>query len=606
MRRASLAGWSALALLTLAAGVANAGDQWEGVVAKGEPRVAARLVVHPDDVGSSRVRVGVLFDLDPGWHIYWHRSGDTGMPTRLHWRAEGGRIGPLTWPAPRHFEDDGFETFGYEDRVLLATVVERSGPEPLGIARVDVELLACRSVCIPARFGLALSLEDGSPAAPGREAFASLMLATPAEIHASDASATDGGPALGIVRALLLALLGGVLLNAMPCVLPVLAMKLVSLSELARLSRREMLRHTTAYSAGALACMAIFALAVAGLRAAGAAVGWGFQFQEPRFVAALCALLVVFAANLFGAFEIRVGVGRLADLGIRATGARRSFFDGLLVVLLATPCSAPFLGTAVGFAFASPVPVIFAIFAAVGLGLTAPHWMVAAFPPCTRWVPRAGPWTVHLRTALGLGLLATVVWLLSVLSRSVASGPLLGLAGLLAAIAATAKLAGRLQGKGRSGAGFAGAALALSLTGIYLVGAGAPQPARFESGSGDGRFDARAVRAELERGRPVFVYFTADWCITCKVNERAVLSRRRFREAVDRLDVAVFRGDWTMRDEEIRAELARHGKAGVPAYLIYRPDAPDRPRVLPELLTLNLVVDALRAAAQDPIRANAV
>ncbi|HTO53579.1 MAG TPA: protein-disulfide reductase DsbD domain-containing protein, partial [Myxococcota bacterium] len=235
---------------------------------------------------------------------------------------------------------------------------------------------------------------------------------------AAPAPASSG---LSLLQAILVALLGGVILNAMPCVLPVLAIKVFGLAELARHGRGEILRHGLAYTIGVLASMAALAAIVVALRAAGTSVGWGFQFQEPLFVAAVAAVLVVFALSLFGVFEFSLDTSRIANAGAGATGARRSFFEGLLAVVLATPCTAPFVGTAVGFAFASSTATIFAIFLAIGFGLALPFLLVCAVPAWARLVPRSGPWTVQLRAALGFALLGTVVWLLWIVGR--AAGP---------------------------------------------------------------------------------------------------------------------------------------------------------------------------------------
>ncbi|HXZ85263.1 MAG TPA: thioredoxin family protein [Myxococcota bacterium] len=410
-------------------------------------------------------------------------------------------------------------------------------------------------------------------------------------------------PALPLWQVLLLALLGGLVLNAMPCVLPVLAIKVFGLAELAQHGRAEILRHGIAYSAGVLASMAALAAVVAALRAAGAAVGWGFQFQEPLFVAAIAAVLVVFALSLFGVFEFRLDVGRVAGAGARAEGLRRSFFEGLLAVVLATPCSAPFLGTAVGFAFASSPATIAGIFLAIGFGLALPFLAICAVPSWARLVPRSGPWMVQLRTSLGFALLGTVVWLAWVLGRSAGSDAQAGLLAYLCALAAGLWLFGLVQRSERAGAilGAGVALLALALAGLRTLPlAGPPAPAS-ESAASDElagqRFSAAGVDAAVARGTPVFVYFTAEWCLTCKVNEHVVFDDERVRAALARSGFEVFKGDWTRRDGAIRDELARFGKAGVPLYLVYGPKAAPRPIVLPELLTVDLFLKALQEAA---------
>jgi thiol:disulfide interchange protein DsbD len=413
-----------------------------------------------------------------------------------------------------------------------------------------------------------------------------------------------------LARALLLALLGGLVLNLMPCVLPILAIKVFSISEMARAAhadRREPLRHGAAYTLGILGSMAALAACVVVLRAAGHAVGWGFQFQEPIYVAAISAVLVAFALNLFGAFEIQAGAGALADLGQQTTGARRSFFEGLLAVALATPCSAPFLGTAVGFAFVSEPPVIAAIFLAVGLGLALPFLLVTLVPSWARFVPRSGAWMHTVRGALGFALLATVVWLLWILGRTAGAGGMVELIAFLLVLAFALWGFGVLQRSDRPRAALVAGlgVVVLSAAGLNAVGtqlAVEPGVAASEAAEDEDGWEAwssERVEKALEAGAPVFVRFTADWCITCKVNERIVLKDEAVRTALERGGYRRFVADWTRRDDAIRTELARHGRAGVPLYLVYDPERPETPRLLSELLTLDATVAALRQAGQE-------
>jgi len=416
---------------------------------------------------------------------------------------------------------------------------------------------------------------------------------------------TAGGAGGGLwLRAVLLGLAGGLLLNLMPCVLPVLAIKLHSLTALARGSRSEHRRHAAAYVAGIELSMLALAAAVLGLRAAGTAVGWGFQLQEPVFVVAISALLVAFALNLFGVFEIQVDTSGLSRLGPGAPGATRSFFDGLLAVALATPCSAPFLGTAVGFAFASPGPVIVSIFLAIGAGLASPFVGAALFPGWMRGLPRSGAWMADLRGLLGFALLATVIWLLWILGRAAGSDAVAGALIALLAVAGATWGVGLVQRRGRA---LPATALAALLVGVAAAGIGvvdlSPRPVvRAPAVAGARPFAAEAVRTSVREGRPAFVYFTADWCVTCKVNEKGVLADPRVVSELERLGFAVFRGDWTRRDESIRRALAGLGKAGVPVYALYAPGAHDEPTLLPELLTVDGVLEALRETA-GPVRA---
>ena len=707
-----------------------------------DPRIEARLLVHPDRPGDGSRRLGVLFELDAGWHLYWRNPGQTGLPTELAWEVDGARVGPVAWPAPKSFrEAEGlFTTYGYSERVLLAVdAVPEGAAEALRRTRVRADVLVCRESCIPATLRLERQLDAGvagedpevirrtfsefGERVPLRPEAAGLELAvsySQSAIRPDDAfgaaielrmqssalraqsvalsaqsvalraqsaeffpdrldgieieparqrlrpsgggalltlsgrATTDpggdqrlsgvlslygtGGPThvevdlplprapqgaaitlagaswplvaseraapaqTGLLEALLLALLGGMVLNLMPCVLPVLAIKVVSVTELSTRSRLEVLAHGVAYTAGILVTMLALAAAVVALRAAGTSVGWGFQFQEPLFVAAICTVLVVFALNLFGVFEIAIHAGRLAMLGHEATGPRRSFFEGLLAVVLATPCSAPFLGTAVGFAFASFPWVIALIFLAIGAGLAAPFVAVTLFPASARLLPRPGAWMLKLRAGLGFALLATVVWLLWVLGRSIGVDALTSVLAFLVAVAFATWIYGSVaplrHPRLKPGVGIA--VLLAGFLGFGAVGfetnpSEAPAASRGESSSS--AFDPAAIEEELRAGRPVFVYFTADWCITCAANERLVLSNRDVQAALQRYDVALFKADWTRRDERIRTELARFGKAGVPMYLVYGPDTPQSPVLLPELLTVELVLEALAEAA---------
>ncbi len=492
--------------------------------------------------------------------------------------AESGRH-RLSAPPARDAEVLGLEaTLDDEAPAHLRGVLLTVGPDG---ARRGLE------VDLPLPVAAAGSHVDRAPlpwaVAPTRDA-------TP---PSGDAVPEAGG--LGLVAVLWFAFAGGLILNLMPCVLPVLAIKVFSVAELAHRRRREVLGHGAAYSAGILVTMGALAAVVIALRSAGHSVGWGFQFQEPLFVAFVCSVVVVFALNLLGVFEISFDPGRLAAVGAEASGARRSFFEGLLAVILATPCSAPFLGTAVGFAFSSSALEIVGVFMAIGAGLAAPYALVTAIPAWSRIIPRPGPWMVKLRAGLGFLLLGSAVWLVWVLGRSAGLDAVTSLLAFLLFVSFLAWIYGGLPAQRPA---WVPPTLAAVLVGVAILVA---QTADFDAsadlaaGPADpfgSVYDRVAVESELAAGRSVFAYFTADWCITCKVNERRVLARPEVREELERRDVAVFRGDWTHRDEVIRSELARFGKAGVPVYVVRHPGAHD-PIVLPELLSADRLFAAL-------------
>lgn len=402
-------------------------------------------------------------------------------------------------------------------------------------------------------------------------------------------AATAGGLPLGLV--LLFAFLGGALLNLMPCVFPVLAVKVYGFVRLAEQSRRGHLANAAAYTIGVVGTLLLLASVVVALRAAGTGVGWGFQFQHPLFVAGVAAAVVAFALNLFGVFHVGLGGQRLAERVDASEGLWRSAGEGVLAVVLATPCSAPLLGTAIGFAFAAPASLTILTFAFLGLGLAAPFCLLVLVPGLAQRLPRPGAWMERFKEVLGFALLATAAWLVWVMGGLGGVDAMARLLAFLIAVAFACWIFGWAQRAARRRwLGFSAAALLVLAAGPFLP--------RAEAGAlptGQAASDAwseEAVRDALAVGKPVFVDFTADWCLTCKFNERTVLASRRVREAFEAKDVAFLVGDWTRRDEEIRQKLAAHGKAGVPLYLLYIPGQPE-PKVLPELLTEGLVLEAL-------------
>ena len=407
-------------------------------------------------------------------------------------------------------------------------------------------------------------------------------------------------------QAVLLALLGGLILNLMPCVLPVLAIKVVGMTQLAHHSRREVIGHGFAYTGGILVTMLGLAGVVVGLRLAGTQVGWGFQFQEPLFVAAISAVLLLFALNLFGVFEIFIDSSALNRLEASAVGMRRSFFEGLLAVVVATPCSAPFLGTAIGLAFASSIPVIVGIFLAIGIGLASPYLLVTLVPAWARWIPRSGGWMLHLRALLGFALLGTVVWMLWLSGRFAGTDGMVALLVFLLVVGFAAWVFGALQRTASTRLLAAGTTLVALIAIAGTLTLPATRTTSDERGAESGAiawrsYDPGEVSSAVRGGSVVFVDFTADWCITCKLNERVVLRDERVLAELERLQVVPFKADWTRRDPEIRAELARHGRAGVPMYLVFSPEAPDDPEVLPELLTVDGLIRALQGASASTV-----
>lgn len=414
-----------------------------------------------------------------------------------------------------------------------------------------------------------------------------------ATVTLTAAPLADAGPGpADLLLVMAIAVLGGFVLNFMPCVLPVLSIKLLALIGEAGQGRRQLRASFLATAAGILTSFLAMATALIAAKSAGLSIGWGVQFQEPVFLAALAALVTLFACNLMGWFEIQLPwwlAGRLQGGGASLGG---SFFSGAFATLLATPCSAPFLGTAVGFALAGGPADILLIFACLGFGLALPYLVVAAVPSLAGFLPRPGRWMLTLRRILGLLLAGTALWLVWVLGDQ--AGPIAAGAVAALGLAATLTLAlhHRLPRHGRAAA-LASAVLLLGMLAppAFLVRTGAAA----SLDAGWMRFDPAAIGPAVARGQVVFVDVTASWCLTCQVNERLVLGRPDVKAALGAGNTVAMRADWTRPDPVIADFLKRYGRFGIPFNVVYGPGAPEG-LPLSEVLTTGAVQDALAIA----------
>jgi suppressor for copper-sensitivity B len=395
----------------------------------------------------------------------------------------------------------------------------------------------------------------------------------------------EAPPDLGFfARMIGIALLGGFILNFMPCVLPVLAMKLANVAGAGGRARRHIRLGFLASAAGVIAAFLALAAATILAREAGVAVGWGMQFQEPLFLIAMMALLVLFAANLWGVFEVPPPRAIADWSGAGAgTGIVASFAAGAFATLLATPCSAPFLGTAIGFALASSPGEIALIFAALGIGLAAPYLAVAVAPVLVAWLPRPGVWMLTLRRVLGVALAATALWLAFVLAAESGAEAAIAAAILLALLAPALYLARR----GR--AALAAVLIALALVSPSVLQSPPPAPSLHDFWR---PFDPAAITRLVGDGETVFVDVTADWCLTCKLNERLTIDNEAVKERLSAKGVVAMRADWTRPNAEIARYLRGFGRYGIPFNAVYGPALPQG-RALPELLTPEAVAAAL-------------
>jgi len=610
------------------------------------PQVRARLVAYaPQGVQAGQpLWLGLALAHQPEWHTYWRQPGDSGLPTQLEWQLPPGlKAGEIVWPLPRKLKAGPLTNYGYDGTALLVVPVQvdaRAARAPLVDIRLHANWLVCRLECIPQEGDFALTLptqvsqasqaaafdavlrqQAPIPPASARAQFEGPHLAftleglpagmrdqrvqvfpeqgellnSATEQHplalqswqgevlrlrlpqsaqrtesprtlsllltsgegaarmavrvqatvdgpwpAAPADAipmTDGSTAgWGFWLALLGALGGGILLNLMPCVLPVLALKVMAFARHSHAHRAHRVS-ALAYTAGVLLSFLALGAAVIALRAAGEQLGWGFQLQSPWVVGALALLFTLIAFNLFGWIE----VGQFLPSGLLSLQARHpvvdAFFSGVLAVAVASPCTAPFMGASLGVALTLPTWQALSVFASIGLGLALPYLLASWWPAVAEHMPRPGPWMITLRRWLGVPMLATVAWLLWVLAQQI--GP---------------------------------------------VRDGAP-PEGWQTWSEE------AVAQSLAEDKPVFIDFTAAWCVTCQVNKRTTLADPEVRADFARRGVTLLRADWTRRDPAITAALTALGRSGVPVYVLQAPG--QAPQVLSELLTPTQVREAL-------------
>ena len=425
---------------------------------------------------------------------------------------------------------------------------------------------------------------------------------------AAPVAATGGGGSAGVtavaalpappiapgpLKAMLFAFLGGLILNLMPCVFPVLALKVFGLVEHASapLGRRALIG--AAYTSGILTSFAVLAGVLLTLKSAGVAVGWGFQLQSPVFVALIAAAIFAVGLNLSGVFEIGAGLTRLGGRGPQ-DGVAGSFATGVLATIVATPCTAPFMAVAIGMALTASAPLALGVFMAMGLGLALPFVVLALLPGLSRLLPRPGAWMVRFKQALAFPLYATAAWLVWVLAQLVGVDALFGALLALLLIALGAWLYGLSQ-RGRAvshrvAAGLAVVSLAAAVFAGWPSVSARPPAAVAAASAGTMAFTPQNLETLRAAEQPVLLNVTAAWCISCKVNERVVIETDAFRDLLAGSGTTFMTADWTRRDPDVTALMDGFGRAGVPLYVYY--PAGGVPEVLPQLLTLSVLQDA--------------
>jgi thiol:disulfide interchange protein DsbD len=405
---------------------------------------------------------------------------------------------------------------------------------------------------------------------------------------------TPQAPAIALGLALALAFVGGALLNLMPCVFPILSLKVLGFAGHAH-SRRTLVAGGIAYSAGVVLSFVALAGLLIVLRAGGEQIGWGFQLQSPAFVAALAVLFTVIALNLGGLFEFGLILpSSMASMRLRHPLAD-SLLTGVLAVAVASPCTAPFMGAALGVAFTLPTPQALLLFAVLGLGMASPYLVMSAWPAVARAMPKPGAWMASFKAVMAFPMLATVVWLVWVLGHQTSVDGAAALLGVLLTLAFALWAWGRVDSSPVARAAWTTVgivSLAASLAWALPTWREAHAATPADAGERWQTWSAERVSRLNAEGRTVFVDFTAAWCVTCQVNKRTTLGNAGLLSEMDAARVVLLRADWTRRDAAISQELARLGRNGVPVYAVYKPGRAT-PALLPELLTVQTVRDAL-------------
>lgn len=559
----------------------------------------------------TQVTIGVT--IPDNWHVNANVVADEFLkPSSVDIAARGIVFGAPIWPAPikEYNEILDMENLVFKGYFEIKIPVDSLAADSDSLTtNVTFHYQACdNSICLaPAEVSVSMpkgnipSLKKNGEEVGNGEGTPGATPETPA--------ASNEEPSYTAIALLLFAFLGGMILNLMPCVLPVLSLKLFSLISEAGESRKRLMALGFSTTFGVLVSFWVLAAIISIIRIGGGNAGWGMQFQSSGFIAFMVAILAAFAMSFFGVFEVWLpgSATTKMDAASHKQGLAGAFFTGALLVLLSTPCSAPFLGTAMGFAFTASTPVLFLFFTAAGLGLSLPYLLVSIFPKVLNVLPKPGKWMVTLQKVMGVLLLGTVGWLLWIGFKEA------GLTGslLLGTVAVVSIIAAFLAGKfAQPGMAFKNEVLVFGGSIIVIAALWLGELSPMFEAQVDARFNERMQAAVLEdgwirytpelienlekQGKTVFIDVTADWCLTCKANEAAVLGGKEFTEAMDQAGVVRVKADWTRETPEVNELLKSMGKSGVPAYAIYPKGKKAEQIVLPELLTTNGILENIK------------
>ncbi|MCS7062661.1 MAG: protein-disulfide reductase DsbD family protein [Methylacidiphilales bacterium] len=579
--------------------------------------IAETLTVRP----GTPFFVGLHLIMQPGWHTYWRDPGDSGLPTTISWTLpEGWTAGDIQWPRPKRIEVTGLISYGYEEEVLLLVPITPPASLPQGTDSVTlkahVQWLECKEVCLPGQANLSLTLPISQAPPQIDPRHASLFQATRTTLNQypegyskpSDPSAPTPDPPppsqpvqpvleiQSLWTALAWAFLGGLILNLMPCVLPVLSLKVLNLLKYAQASRQARLREGLLFVVGVVTTFASLALLLVALRTAGEELGWGFHLQNPWIVATLAVLFALITLNLLGVFSVGTRLISLQNQASETPSLWRPLRSGILVVLVATPCTAPFMGAALGYALTRPPLEMLLVFCALGAGMALPYFLLVLFPAWLRWVPKPGPWMERLKQALALPMAAATLWMTWVLGLQKGVDAMALLLGVLILSSAAAFCVGQRQNTSPPSPAWRIAEILFTITALALLIVVGTMPSPQNLPQTDNQtttqiawqpFDPDQLEKLRTEGRTIFVNFTAAWCLTCKVNETLALNVPETIRLFQSNHIVPMKADWTRQDPVITRSLESIGRRSVPAYALYI--GKRKPILLPQILTPEIV-----------------
>ena len=496
----------------------------------------------------NNLHLGLFFKLDPGWKIYWKYPGKAGYPPKIDWsKSKNIKDLEIIWPRPEKFEILGMKSFGYSKEVILPIKLILENNNKKLSANFNVDYLTCKKICIPFNHNVKLDIPAGVGEISEYEKIINEYIEKSNYSNYSNFLNPDS-----ILFFVIIAFIGGVILNFMPCVFPVLSLKIYNVisHQQKNINNKTIKRNFLATILGIIFSFFILSIFIVFLKSLGLSLGWGFHFQSPLFLSLMILILILFSLNLIGVFSIDIPIffkkfiNRAIEFNKKSSEFLKNFFLGSFITILSTPCSAPFIGTAIGFAFVSPNQIIFLIFFCISLGLSSPYIILATKPQILSFLPKPGTWMKKFKYFLSLLLTLTAFWLFTVLLVQ------------LNAINNNSKNNNWIE------------------------------------------FNALKIKELVNDNNIVFVDITADWCLTCFYNKKTVLDRKKVKNIFERYNIKKIRGDLTKPNKEINEYINSFGRFGIPFNVVYSSSAPQG-ILLPEVLTVQNLLSTFEGIKND-------